>query len=64
EGPVRLSHGDKDEIVSLRCSRDYLKAYGDNAELVVGEGENHMISKKLDEVKRLVVEFFVSLKPQ
>lgn len=37
----------------------------DNAELmVVVEGENHMISKKLDEVKGLVVDFFVSLQAQ
>ena len=61
---VRLIHGDKDEIVSLRCSRQYLDAYGDNAELMLVEGENHMISKKLDEVKRLVVDFFVSLQAQ
>ncbi|MBO5916661.1 MAG: alpha/beta fold hydrolase [Bacteroidales bacterium] len=64
EGPVRLIHGDKDEIVSLRCSRQYLEVYGDNAELMVVEGENHMISKKLDEVKGLVVDFFVSLQAQ
>ena len=61
---VRLIHGDKDKIVSLRCSRQYLEAYGDNAELIVVEGENHMISKKLDEVKGLVVDFFVSLQAQ
>jgi hypothetical protein len=61
---ARLIHGDKDEIVSLRCGRQYLEAYGDNAELMVEEGENHMISKKLAEVKGLVVDFFVSLQAQ
>ena len=63
-GPVRLIHGSKDNIVPMRCSKQYQEIYGNNAELMVVEGENHMISKKLDEVKRLVVEFFVSLQAQ
>lgn len=57
-GPVRLIHGDEDNIVPMWCSEKFVQTYGDASELIVVKGENHMITKKLNMVVKLVVEFF------
>ena len=57
-GKVRILHGTKDKIVPMWCSERYQETYGDRAELVVIDGENHTITKRRDEVVRQVVEFF------
>ena len=41
------------------CSEDYKRIYGDNAELIVVENENHRISRKTKQVAVLVAEFFM-----
>lgn len=61
-GPVRLIHGTKDGIVPMWCSEKYLETYGDHAELIKVEGENHTITNKRRQVVALVVEFFRTLK--
>ncbi len=58
KGPVRIIHGKEDHMVPMWCSEDYKKLYGDAAELIVLEGENHLISKKTKRVAELVAEFF------
>lgn len=58
DGPVRIIHGSKDDIVPMRCSEDFMSAYGNNAELIVVENGNHMLTKRLREFVRLSVEFF------
>ena len=45
-GPVRLIHGSKDTIVPMSCSERFVETYTQEAELVVVEGENHMIKHK------------------
>jgi len=57
-GPVRLLHGTQDHIVPMKCSRQYLETYGQQAELIQVEGENHMITKKRSQVVALTVSFF------
>lgn len=59
-GPVRLIHGSKDSIVPMSCSRKYVESYTQEAELIVVEGENHMITRKLKRVVQHAVSFFVS----
>lgn len=61
-GPVRLIHGSKDEIVPMSCSERYVETYGERAELIVVEGENHMITRKKKDVVALAVSFFKELK--
>lgn len=58
KGKVRILHGNKDTIVPMWCSERYLETYGDQAELVVIDGENHTISRRRNEVVRQVVDFF------
>ena len=58
KGPVRIIHGKKDNLVPMWCSEDFMRTYGDAAELLVVEGENHRISKKTKRVAELVAEFF------
>ncbi|MBQ9711831.1 MAG: alpha/beta fold hydrolase [Bacteroidales bacterium] len=58
KGPVRLIHGTVDKIVPMRCSEQYLETYGEEAELIAVEGENHLITKKKKKVVSLVREFF------
>jgi len=60
-GPVRIIHGSNDRLVPTWCSEDFKKTYGEAAELVVVDGENHRLSKKTKEVARLVVEFFTNI---
>ena len=61
EGPVRVVHGTRDSIVPMWCSEKFVETYGDRAELVVVEGENHTITKKRKEVVASVVQFFKNL---
>lgn len=37
-------HGSKDSIVPMSCSERFAETYGDRSELIVVEGENHMIT--------------------
>lgn len=57
-GPVRLIHGSKDTIVPMSCSERYVETYGDRSELIVVEGENHLITRKKKKVVVLSVGFF------
>jgi len=61
KGPVRIIHGEKDSLVPMWCSEDYSKIYGNNAELIVVEGENHRISRKTRKVAEMVALFFANL---
>lgn len=58
KGPVLLLHGSEDGIVPLRCSEEYLALYGDAAELIVIDGENHLISRRRKQVVAETVAFF------
>lgn len=59
-GPVRLIHGSKDTIVPLSCSEKFVESYTQDAELIIVNGENHMITRKLKTVVSHAVSFFVS----
>lgn len=59
-GPVRLIHGSKDNIVPMSCSERFVESYTQDAELIVVDGENHMITRKLRKVVSHAVSFFVS----
>lgn len=61
-GPVRIIHGSNDRLVPMWCSEDFKKTYGEAAELLVVDGENHRLSKKTKEVAKLVVEFFTDIR--
>lgn len=58
DGPVQIIHGSEDKLVPLWCSEDYKKLYGDKAELVMVEKENHRMSKKTRDIANIVTEFF------
>lgn len=60
KGPVRLIHGSKDTIVPMSCSEKYVESYTQDTELIVVEGENHMITRKLKKVVSHAVSFFES----
>lgn len=57
-GPVRIIHGDKDGIVPMSCSERFAETYGKASELIVVEGENHMITKRLKKTVTSAVTFF------
>ena len=59
-GPVRLIHGSNDTIVPMSCSERFVETYTQDAELVVVEGENHMITRRLKGVVSHAVSFFAS----
>lgn len=59
-GPVRLIHGSADTIVPMSCSEKFVETYTQDAELIVVERENHMITRKLKTVVSHAVSFFVS----
>ena len=59
-GPVRLIHGSKDTIVPMSCSEKFVETYTQDAELIVVEGENHMITRKLKKVVTHAVLFFTT----
>ena len=58
DGPVLLLHGDRDGIVPMWCSEQYLKTYGSHATLKVVEGENHTITRRRKQVIAETVTFF------
>ena len=60
-GPVRLIHGSKDTIVPMSCSKRFVETYGERSELIVVEGENHMITLRKKKTVDLAVEFFRDL---
>ena len=60
-GPVRIIHGSDDTLVPMWCSEDFKRTYGECAELIVVENENHRISHKTKQVAALVVDFFKGL---
>lgn len=60
-GPVRLIHGSKDTIVPMSCSERFVETYGKRSELIVVEGENHMITLRKKKTVDLAVEFFRDL---
>ncbi|MCR4824448.1 MAG: lysophospholipase [Bacteroidales bacterium] len=60
-GPVRILHGTEDTIVPMWCSEKYLETYGERAELIRIEGENHMINRRRKETVALSVAFFKAL---
>ncbi len=57
-GSVRIIHGSDDTLVPMWCSEDFKRTYGERAELIVVENENHRISRKTKQVAALVVDFF------
>ena len=57
-GQVRILHGTRDGIVPMWCSERYKEVYGEGAELIVVEGENHTISRRRDQVVSHTVDFF------
>lgn len=59
-GPVRLIQGSKDTIVPMSCSEKFVETYTQDAELIVVEGENHMITRKLRTVVSNAVSFLAS----
>lgn len=59
-GPVRLIHGSKDTIVPMSCSERFVESYTQEAELIVVEGENHLITRRLKTVVSHAVSFFVT----
>lgn len=61
DGPVRIIHGSDDTLVPMWCSEDFLKTYGDAAQLIVIDNENHRISRRTRHVAILVTNFFSSL---
>jgi Dipeptidyl aminopeptidases/acylaminoacyl-peptidases len=61
KGPVRIIHGTNDNIVPMWCSERFMKTYGAQSELVVIEGENHLISRKRKDVAASVTEFYRTL---
>ena len=58
QGKVLILHGTKDSIVPMWCSERYKETYGERAELVVIDGENHMINRRRDRVVSQTVGFF------
>ena len=59
-GPVILIHGNKDTIVPMSCSEKFLESYTQDTELIVVDGENHMITRRLKTVVSHAVSFYKS----
>ncbi|MCR5351886.1 MAG: lysophospholipase [Bacteroidales bacterium] len=57
-GSVLILHGSADRIVPRWCSEKYKETYGERAELSFIDGENHMITRRRDEVVRRTVSYF------
>ena len=55
-----LIHESKDTIVPMSCSEKFVETYTQDAELIVVEGENHMITRKLKTVVTHAVSFFTT----
>ena len=58
EGRVCILHGTQDGIVPRWCSERYQETYGERAEFYLIDGENHMISRRREEVVSQTVSFF------
>lgn len=56
--PILILHGDKDESVPLKQSRDAMQYFSSESELYVVEGGKHRLDKKLDVVIPKTVEWF------
>lgn len=61
DGPVRLIHGDKDNIVPMSCSEKFVETYGDRSELIIVKGGNHMITRRKKAIVAHAVAFFDGL---
>ena len=61
DGPVRLIHGDKDNIVPMSCSEKFVETYGDRSELIIIKGGNHMITRRKKAIVVHAVAFFDGL---
>lgn len=61
DGPVRLIHGDKDNIVPMSCSEKFVETYGDRSELIIIKGGNHMITRRKKAIIAHAVAFFDGL---
>ena len=48
-------------FVPMSCSERFVETYTQDAELVVDEGENHMITRRLKTVVSHAVSFFASI---
>ena len=59
---VILMHGifSSNNIFPMSCSEKFVETYTQEAELIVVEGENHMITRKLKTVVSHAVFFFAS----
>ena len=55
---MELIHGSKDTIVPMSCSERFVESYTQEAELIVVEGENHMITRKLKTIVAHAVSCF------
>jgi pimeloyl-ACP methyl ester carboxylesterase len=60
-GKVLLLHGTRDGIVPLWCSERYKETYGDRSDLILVDGENHMITRRRSEVVQRTVAFFKAI---
>ena len=60
-GKVLILHGTKDKIVPMWCSEKFKETYGDQADFVVIDGENHTITRHRDQVVSNTVRFFRSV---
>lgn len=45
----------------MSCSERYVEVYGEKAELIVVEGENHIITRRKKQVVDLARAFFTEL---
>ncbi len=59
--PIRIMHGDKDEIVSIKQSEKLVELIP-NTKLSVIEGVGHGIEEQREEVYSKIIEFFKELK--
>ena len=58
KGKVCILHGNKDHTVPIWCSECYKTIYGDQAELIIIDGENHRFALRRDKAVEKTVEFF------
>ncbi len=63
EGRVCILHGTKDGIVPRWCSERYQETYGERSEFILVEDENHMITRRKEEVVGRTVSFFENAFP-
>ena len=63
EGRVFILHCTKDGIVPRWCSERYQETYGERSEFILVEDENHMITRRKEEVVGRTVSFFENAFP-